>query len=171
MLVENSVTLGPAKVLECQGLQVVLETANGHVPATLALSTFYQPVPGDVVLAIGQDEKTYVIGVLHASGNTVIRSPGDLTFIAPSGKLNLFASQGITVHSPNLLLRAVRLEVIAQTAFEKFENVYRRVKDCFQLRVGRMRTVSKGNVHLTADRISQIAVKDVKIDGEEVKLG
>lgn len=171
MLVENSVTLGPAKVIQRQGAQVLLESPNGPVLATMALAAFYEPVPGDVVLAIGQEETFYVIGVLHASGHTVIRSSGDLTLIAPTGKLNLFATQGITIHSPNLFLRAVRLEIIAQTVFEKFESAYRRVKDCFQLRVGRMRTVSKGNLHVKAERIVEVAEKDVTIDGDKVNLG
>lgn len=171
MLTQTPLALGPAKVVETQGLQVVLETPSGTVIATLALATFYAPVPGDIVLAIGQEDRTYVIGVLHAQGPMVIQSPGDLTFIAPNGTMNLFSTRGITIHSPHLLLRSVRLEVIAKTVFEKFEGAYRWVKDAFQLRVGRMRTVSKGNVYVKGERIVQLAVKDVKIDGENVNLG
>ena len=63
------------------------------------------------------------------------------------------------------------MEVVAKTIFEKFGGAYRWVKDAFQLRVGRMRTVSKGNVHVKGDRIVQLAVRDVKIDGEKVNLG
>ena len=171
MIVDAAIQLTPAEVLEVQGSQVVLALPDGPAPAILALAMFYRPVPGDVVLAIRDGEQCFVIGVIHGNGDTVVQASGNLNLLAPRGSINISASRGFNVYSPSVTLRSVRLEIIARSVFEKFGTAYRWVKECCQVRAGRLRTVTKGSYHLRAGRIVETAKKDVKIDGDRIDLG
>ena len=171
MLLETTTHLGPARVVEASAPHVRIRLADQEVLATTALSSPYQPVVGDVVLAIGQEENYYVIGVIQGAGRTVFRAPGDLEFRAPKGTIDLVSTRGIRLRSPDVSVRAGRMEVVARTLIEKFEEARRWVRGLFQLRAGRVRQEVEGSCHLKAERIVERATKDVKIDGERIHLG
>jgi hypothetical protein len=171
MLVETTTFLGAAKVLDVLDSRVALEMPDRKVWATVALAGLYRPVSGDVVLAIGGEGGYYVIGVLSASGPTVITSNGDLSLLAANGSIHLVSTKGISARSPAMRFHAGRLEFVARSAFERFNTAYSWIKDNLQLRTGRMRTSVKESYHLGADRIVQKARKDVTIDGDSINLG
>lgn len=161
MVTDQSTMLGPATVVETVGDRVRLVREGGEAWAELALAFPYDPVPGDVVLAIGEEE-VYIIGVLRGRGRTVFRTPGDL---------ELEAGGRISIRGTELRIETDKVETIARTVFERCLHAYRWVKETLQTRAGRTRTVVDGHCTLRAERIVEIARKDVKIDGEKIHLG
>ena len=161
--------IGPATVLEIAGNRLRLERPQGKAWARLALAQPYEPVPGDVVLAIG-DEDVYVIGILTGRGKTKFNVPGDLELHA-RGRIDIRGGKGIRMRSPEVYIRADRVETVARTVVEKFVDCYRWVKDLFQTRSGRTRTIVEGSYTVSAERIIERAKKDVKIDGRKIHLG
>ena len=80
---EQQTRLSPARVLRVDGTRVQLEFPDEFVWATVALAYPYEPAVNDMVLAIGQGEAWYVIGVLQGSGKTSLAVPGDLAILRP----------------------------------------------------------------------------------------
>lgn len=170
MLLETTMYLGPARVVEVKRPGVRLALQDQEVSATLALSAPYQPAAGDVVLAIGHEEKFYVLGIIAGSGKTVFTTPGDLEF-RTRGKIDFVATEGVRISSARVSVQASRLEFAARSVVERFGDVWRRIQGVFQSRSGRERRVVEGSYHVKAERIVERAEKDVKIDGQEVNLG
>ncbi len=161
MYADTQVMLGPATVIAVDGDRVQLERGGREAWAQLALATPYRPEPGDIVLAIGDDE-TYIIGVLQGRGKTVLDAPGDLT---------IRAGGAIEIEAHDVTVRADRFETVAGVAFERFVRCYRWVTDALHLRAGRTRSVIDGDSTLVAERITEQARGPVKIDGEKIYLG
>src|SRR5262249_25636662 len=67
---EQITFLGPATVMRKDHQLLHLDLGDHCRWAELALAFPYHPNTGDVVLAIGQEEKCYVIGVLRGTGRT-----------------------------------------------------------------------------------------------------
>ena len=59
------------------GPQVLLRLAEDDVWAQMALAYPYQAAVGDTLLAIGQGESWYVIGVIRGTGTSTLTVPGD----------------------------------------------------------------------------------------------
>ena len=80
--------LGPAEVTAVDLHDLTVRIGPEHeVDARLALAYPYQPVPGDLVLAIGHDDDYYVIGILRGSGKTELAFQGDVALRAVGGRL------------------------------------------------------------------------------------
>ena len=168
---EQPTRLSPARILQVDCQRVQLEFPDEFVWADMALAIPYQAAVGDTVLAIGQGEAWYVIGVLQGSGRTTLAVPGDLSIRSASGAIELTAPKGIRLKSPTVRLVSDKLEVMARSVFERFAHATRWVKETFQLRSGRLRTRVDGTYDMKAERIVERASGDVKIDGEQIKLG
>ncbi|HEY3225741.1 MAG TPA: DUF3540 domain-containing protein [Planctomycetota bacterium] len=171
MLTETTAQLGSAKVLAVDGARVRLSIGEGETWAALALAFPYRPAPGDTVLAIGQEDAWYVIGVLQGRGLTSFEAPGDLEIRAPNGSIGLVAAEGVRIEAPEVELRADRLELAARSVFERFIRAYRRVSEAFHLRAGSVRSVVDESWDVRAGRITERATGDVRIDGEKIHLG
>lgn len=171
LTLERSTYLGPATVLQAAGNRIRLELPDELAWAVSALAFPYQPVAGDVVLAVGHSGNWYVIGVLKGSGPTTFTAPADLELRAPHGRITLKASAGVDLHSPEVRVHAGRFELLAKSLFERVAEATRWVKDALQVRAGRVRTRVEGDHDLAAGRILQRAENDVKIDGEKIHLG
>jgi hypothetical protein len=169
--VEQPTRLGPARVLNVSGERVQLEFPDELTWAVVALAFPYQPAAGDTVLAIGQGGSWYVIGVLQGSGKTTVVVPGDLAIRAPAGAIELISAGGVKIKSPMVQIVAGKLEVLAQSVFERFTRATRWVKETFQVRSGRLRARVEGAYDVQAERILERAAGDVKIDGRKIHLG
>src|SRR2546423_352100 len=126
--------LGPALVHEVAGNRVQLEFPDELPWALLALAYPYQPCKGDTVLAAGQGQNWYVIGVLKGTGKTTLMVPGDFEVLAPRGRIRLVAGKGFQVKSPEVKITAGKLELVAKRMMEHFSEATRWVKDTFQIR-------------------------------------
>lgn len=171
MLVDTTTYVGPARVIESDGTRVRLAVPGQEVRALLALPCHYEPSVDDTVLAVGQGEDYYVIGVLHGTGKTTIDVPGDLSLRAPSGAISLFSTRQIRVEAPRVTLKAAKLSIIATSIREKFTRACRWVHESLKVQAGRMRTIAEEEYEVTAGRIVERASADVRIDGEEINIG
>ena len=170
-VIERTTYLGPATVVCATSSRMQLKLPDREVWATSALACGYEPSAGDVVLAIGEASAWYVIGILRGSGLTSFNVPGDLAIRAPAGRITLTAAQGLELKSRQVRVTATRLELVAQSAVERFGDVTRWVKAAFQLNVGRYRARVDGAYDVRADRILERATRDVRIDGAKINLG
>jgi hypothetical protein len=161
--------IGPATVVAAAGDRLRLALPDRQVWARLALAFSYQPEPEDRVLVAGEED-FYVIGVLEGRGRTVLSVPGDLE-VSAGGRLHLTGARGIEVSAPEITLKADRFETVARTAFEKFVNCYRTVRETLQTTSKRNRTVTEEQYSIEAGQICALAEKDVRIDGEQINLG
>jgi len=169
MLTDAGTVLGPATVTEIAGDRVRVERADGSAAwAQLALAQPYEPEPGDVVLAIGADE-VYVIGVLTGRGRTVLRAPGRLELRAES--VAIVGERELELSAPQVTVRGDRVETFARDVFERVVNAYRFVKEALQLNAGRVREQVDGHATRHAERVVMTADKDVRLDGEKIRLG
>ncbi len=171
MLTETMQQLEQARVIRAEGSRIVISMQDREVPATLAIAYPYQPVEGDLVLAIGQDEKYFVIGVIQGTGKCRFTAPGDIEFNAPRGQISLLSSRGVQIQGPQVSIKANKFEVLARSVMEKFGEVTRWISGTCQLRAKRMRSVIEEKYSLRAGRIVQRAKKDVRIDGKKINLG
>lgn len=168
---DQATYLGPARVHRVAGNRVQLEFPDELPWATLALAYPYQPAVGDTVLAAGQDQRWYVIGVLQGTGRTTFMVPGDFEVLAPRGRINLVAGKGLQMKSPDVKITAGKLELVAKCISEHFAEASRWVKNIWQMRVGRLRTAVENDYQVNARRIIERAEEDVRIDGNKINLG
>jgi hypothetical protein len=167
----STVYLGPAMVLQPGVGRMKLRVDNREIWAVSGVCFPYQASAGDVVLTIQQSDEWYVIGVLKAVGATVFTVPGDLEIRAPRGRIAFVAGHEVEMRAAEVRVAAHRLELVAKTVLERFSDVTRWVSNTFQLRAARFRTRVDGTWNLKAERIVERADKDVKIDGEKIRLG
>lgn len=171
LTLDHGTYLGPARICQIDGKRVQLEFPDELPWATPALAYPYQPAVGDTVLAAGQGQNWYVIGVLQGTGKTTFMVPGDFEVLAPRGRINLIAGKGFQVKSPEVKITAGKLELVAKRISEHFTDVTRWVKNTLQVRAGRIRTEVEGDYQVKAKRINERAVEDVRIDGDKIHLG
>jgi len=170
---DTGLRLGPAVVSRAAGRRVLLRRADSAADewAELALAFPYQPSAGDVVLAVSQEDRSYVIGVLQGRGPSVFAFPGDVVLSAPQGAMRFDAGKGVSMTAPSVELRADTIELEARTLTQRIESAYHWVKDLLQVRAGRTRTVVEGTSHHLAERTFIRSEKETKVDGEKIYLG
>jgi len=170
MFSQTQTAVRPAHVIAIDGERLLLQMPEHQCWASLALAYPYAPQVGDVLLAIGDDDDVYVIGVIQGRGKTRFEAPGDLE-IAARGKLDLHGELGVTLRGPSIEVQADKLELVARQAFERFVDVYRFAKGVVQNSAARVRTLVSGTYTVQAEQVVVQADKDVKIDGEHINLG
>jgi len=171
LMTGTNVALTPASVLDVQGRRITVLTAEGECVAENALAFPYTPVKGDTLLVIGQGQNHYAIGLLAAQGDMTVAFPANATFAAPRGEIKFKSGKGLELHSPNVRLRAGKLELIAKTISEKADNVYRRIRKLLKLEAGSVNTTVEETSHTKAGRFVVKAKQDVKMDGDKIYLG
>jgi Protein of unknown function (DUF3540) len=171
LTLDQGTYLGPARVHHVAGSRIQLEFPDELPWAMLALAYPYQPAVGDTVLAAGQGQNWYVIGVLQGTGKTTLMVAGDFEVLAPKGRITLIGGKGFHVKSPEVKITAGKLELIAKRISERFFDAARWVKNAWQIRAGRVCTEAEGDYRVKAKRIIERAEQDVRIDGEKIHLG
>lgn len=167
----TGVKLQQAPVTDTEGTRMRVLTDDGEVWADNALALPFTPRRGDFVLVVGQAERWFVIGVLQAQGDMTFSFPGNVTFSTPRGEVKLKATKGIELHSPNVRLRAGKLELLARSILERADSAKRWITGLWQERAGRRRSDVDEESHTHAGRFVVKARQDVKIDGDKVYLG
>jgi hypothetical protein len=163
--------LGPARALAVQDRRVLVALPQAKAWATLALAQGYEPVEGDVLLVIGQEEAFFVIGVIAGRGRTTLRAHGDLELSAPHGRIDLLARDGIALRGGPVQVVAKAFEAAVDTLKQRCKDLFVAVTDTFRTRSRRLETEVEETHRTTAGRIVQRAEQDVTIDGEKIHLG
>jgi hypothetical protein len=156
-------------VLSVKGRSAVLDLDQGPTEASIAMPYAYEPRAGDEVLAAVAEE-AFVLGVLSTGGPARLSAPGDLV-ISAGGRLRLEAGSRIETRAPLLRLVADVVETTAGKLLQRLSTCYTWVSSVLQTRAGRVRTHVDGHYGVKAERITEYADKDVKIDGRSVHLG
>jgi hypothetical protein len=168
---EKQNALGPARVVRAEANRVMLRVAHRNIWAVSALPFQYEYQAGDLVLAIGQEDSWYVIGVLKGRGHTTLTVPGNLTFQAPRGNIEFVSAGKVQIQSPEVGISTGKLAIVARSVRERFQSASRWVNETLQVFAGRLRTRVENESELTAERIVERAEGDVRIDGNQIHLG
>jgi hypothetical protein len=164
--------LGPGEVVDVQPHAVtVLLRGELRATAQLALAVRYLPRVGDVLLVIGRGDEHYVIGVLHGTGETQLSFSGAVNLRAEGGPLTLSSDRGVTIAGPSVGLHAGKLEIDAGAVVQRFTSLVQRVRDAWNLRVGKAHTVVDDTSFMTAKNASIVTKETMTINGEEIHLG
>jgi len=162
---------GPARVLAVNDQMVQLECPDSLPWARMAIAPRYEPEIGDEVLVTGTtDGGWFVIGVLSGRGRTRIESLGDLTLAAPGGKIEIMSSENVQITAPKMRFVAHEIETVAKTLLQRATSFTQWVTDALHQKLGRLVTKVEGSCHLKAERISQRADEDVKVNGRTIHL-
>jgi hypothetical protein len=167
----TTTALGPAIVREVNGASIVALMEGREIEAVNAMAFPYTPKPGDVVLAIGQPDKHYVIGVLQAQGDMTMTFPANVNLRAPKGHFNFSSGEAIEMHAPEVKVTAGKWTLLARTLTENVTDAMRWVANLSQLKAGRKRTLVEGKDYERAERKIVKAKKDVRLNGERIHLG
>jgi len=163
--------LGPAEITDIAALGVSLQLTNGdEVMAQIALAFGYQPLVGDSVLCIGNDDGHYVIGVLATQGSGRLTFQGDLE-LAASGTLHLRGEDGVAIEGPEVHVRAGKLEMMARAVTQRFERVRQHVSDVLSVHAGKTHTVVDGPSYTRAQSSTLLTEEKVSINGKSIYLG
>ncbi len=163
--------LGPGIVLKSDRRMLKVALPEESIWAHNAVSFPYQAEIGDKILAIGRGDAFYVVGVLEGTGKTVFSAPGDLEIKAPRGKIDLVSSEGLNIRTSEMKVVSNRIEFVARSILEKYENAKKWVRQAFHLRAGSARTVVESTYKVKAKRIVEKAKGEFKVDGEMIHLG
>lgn len=164
--------LGPATIVEVSARDVRVELETGlAVPATLALATPYEPQVGDVVLVIGQADRTYVIGVLHGKGRTVLSFDGDVELRSNDGTLRLSAGRAVEIDAPDVSMTASKVLLVAESFVERVVSLTQRVRDLLSVHAGKRHETVDGSTLTQAKSAAFVTQDDVKINGKTIHLG
>lgn len=166
-LVVGRVNTGRVRATDGSTVVVALEDATLTARNALPL---YRPGLGDEVLLVQQRDQVFVIGVLQIAGPAELVAPGRLS-VRAAGAMDFVSAEHARLSGPRVTLEASALTVIARSVTERFERARRWVRDCLQIRAGRMRADVDGSCETQAGNIVQCADGAVRIDGASIDLG
>ncbi len=163
--------LGPAEVLRssAHGVRVQLQSGE-EADARLALAFSYEPAVGDEVLVIADDSACWVIGVISGTGKGTIAFPGDLA-VQAGGRLSLSGQAGVEIDAPKLDVRVGKLEMLARSVTQRFENVRQHVVELLSVQAGRTHTTVEGAAVTNAESSTLVTKNKVTINGKAIHLG
>jgi hypothetical protein len=163
--------LGPAAVLAVEGNRVLVALGDAKAWARMATAVAYAPAVGDVLLVIGRDEAFYAIGVLAGRGRSTLLAPGDLELLAPNGRIDLRARDGVELRTSTFRLVADTWDAVLGSVRQRCSEFLCQVRGVLRLSARRAET-TVDDVHRTrAGRIVQQAEGEVQIDGRKINLG
>jgi len=164
--------LGPATIVRPAARDVTLRLEDGRrVEGQLALAIPYVPALNDVVLALGKEDRFYVVGVLDASGQTSLSFRGDVKLQAIGGSLTLGADEGLKMRGRSVDIEASELTMRAVDVVQKFESVVQRVRGLFSMRVKRHDTIVDETSTTRAKRAAIVTEDTMCINGKQIHLG
>ena len=164
----QSPDLGPAVVTQI-GVEVWVEREGRRLPVTLALAQPYSPAVGDVVLVIGNEEGSWVIGVIQSRGRSTLRVDGDLD-IEAGGEVRI-AGRRLHLEAAEVSFAGQRLHALFESASQRFGSLVQSVRELAHLRAGETHTVVEGTSHTQARSASLVTEEKVRINGKAIHLG
>jgi hypothetical protein len=168
---QQDLFLGPGRVERVDGNRLLLSMPNTQAWAFSAVGFPYRFERDDVVLAIGNRDEWYIIGVLSGKGKTSFHVAGDLQLHAPRGSIELIGARGIFLKSNNVSIVASRLNLVVRRLSQRFDDMRTWIKNNYELFASRCTTRVAGSYRISANKIVERAEGDVKIDGKRIHLG
>jgi hypothetical protein len=163
--------LGPGVVRVVRPHEVELERDDGAlVVAEMALAFPYRPAVGDVLLVVGKDRASYVIGVLRGAGRTTLALPGDVELRA-EGSLTLSGDRGVHVRGDEVTLTTPKLRVVAGAVSQTFTSLWQRVTSLLSVHAAETHTIVDGASVTRAKSATLLTEETATINGREIHLG
>lgn len=163
--------LGPATVDKVDGCKCLLRLQNQQAWAIPALSMPYQMQEGDIVLAIGQRDDWYIIGVIKSNGPIRMVANGDMKFVSAQGSIELVSSKSVHIKSKMVRITSEKLETVVKQVRERFQRIRTQVEQSIQLVTKRFHCRAAESHTIHAQNIKQQATERVRIDGQKIDLG
>ena len=164
--------LGPAVAEEVSREGVLVRLRDGRVRiAELALAFTYEPVAGDALLTIADDDGCWVIGVLAGRGRASLRLEGDIDIASDGGSIRLHAARGVEIDAPEVTVRTRSLRTLADSLVERATTAYRSVREALTTHAGSSHTVVEGTSQTQAGSIGFAAREQVRVNGKAIHLG
>jgi hypothetical protein len=164
--------LGPARVSGVATRGVTLALPQGAtVEARLALGYGYAPQVGDVVLAIGQSQGHYVIGVLDGRGQATLSFPADVELRSETGSVRVTAAKGVELDAPQIELRTDKLTILARDVVERVGSLCQTVGELWSMRAKRSETLVAETSRTQARDVTITTERQVAINGKTIHLG
>ena len=163
--------LQPGIVRSVDKPHIVVEVQGQRLKAINAISHFYQPVVGDQLLVADSVTGVYLLGVIEGKGNVNLVSQGDMSLNAAKGTLYLEAGTAVSIRAPSLTQVADVFKLKATQAFHRFGQVDEMVEGAFRFAAGKLQSTIEGLYRLRAKEVNTRARGEVKIDGDQIKLG
>ncbi len=162
--------IGTGVVIEAAGdrAQVLFEGAT--VSARMALAFTYQPLAGDVVLVINQDQLCFIIGILSGRGAMTLQAPGDLTISAPNGRISLSARDAIEVDAGRFAVRVQAIEMLAISLVERVQTAFKTFTDLLHITAGARQTRIDGVSMESTERTYHRSEKETVLNGETINI-
>lgn len=167
---ENGLYLGPAKVLRVEAGAVYVECPDAYARAVSALGFPYEPLPGDLVLVIGQSNAWFIIGVLSGTGKTILQLPGDLEVRAPQGSVSIHAGKDIRLQAAAIRLIGLDIELLGKWIWHRCEELSQKIQGLFRTESGSCEQHVQGDMHNHAARMTQSADGDIRLRGKTINL-
>lgn len=161
---------GAATVLQTEPGRVYLEMPDAYTWAELATGWFYEPSPGDRVLAIGGASGWFVIGVLECGETCRVTLPGSLEVSAPAGSISLRSTEEVTIRGKALRFYARDVELVAQKIWERCDSLVQKVRGALRLDAGTTEHRITGDSAVHAGSIRTTSVGDMKLRGKTINL-
>lgn len=161
---------GVVKAVSLAGLTVILDDGR-EVAATLALALPYAACEGDVLLVLGDERESFVVGVVAGRGKTSLELAGDVSVRAVGGRLDLAGDEGVRVQGPLVEVHAGKLRAVAESVVETFTTLFQRVTDVLHVHAREQVSIADEGSYSQA-RTTAIQTQDVvTINGKEIHLG
>jgi len=170
--ISSGTCLAPAQVVVDHGDSLEIAFPDQRTTAVKAIYPAYQAIPGDTVLVIGETSGPfYAIAVIQSQQPATLQVNGDLRLQARGGRIKLESDVGVEVRSQHVLIQALRLETLASTAKQTFQQLSQWVAGKCSLAAKQSVTQVEEESSLVAGKISAKARGDVQIDGNRINLG
>jgi hypothetical protein len=164
--------LGRGVVTAVSGAGVTVALDDGReVSATFALALPYAACEGDVLLVIGDEGESFVIGVIAGRGKTSLELPGSVALRAVGGQLDLSGDEGVQIRGPVVEVHADKLRTVARSVVETFSSLFQRVTDVLHVHARQEVSIVDEGSYQQA-KTTAIQTEDVvTINGKEIHLG
>lgn len=164
--------LGPAEVTHVRPHELELRLPTGAaVRARVALGYAYEAQKGDEVLAIGEGQAHYVIGILASRGRAVMAFPGDVELRAVGGALRLTGDLGVAIEGREVSITAGALRMAAGAVVQRFTSLRQKVTELFRVEAGQAQTIVEGASVSQSKSATIVTEEKVSINGREIHLG
>lgn len=160
------------RVLETDGDRALLDLGRGvRAWADPAMPVRYTAAVGDELLAAGDGERFWIIGVIRGAGSVELSALGDVRVQSLAGTLRLGGAEAVELHAGRLSIIADAITTVAKTVRESLGSLLQAVTGRRIVRAGSDYRVIEGLSFQRSERMHSVASKEARIDGSTVHLG
>lgn len=160
------------RVVETDADRALLDLGGGRRAwADPAMPVRYTAAVGDELLAAGDGERFWIIGVIRGAGSVELSAIGDVRVQSLAGTLRLGGAEAVELHAGRLSVIADAINTVAKSVRESLGSVLQTVTGRRITRAGSDYRIIEGLSFQRSERMHSVASKEARIDGSTVHLG